>query len=63
MAINIKEFMRSLQSEMKNRMKIPKSVVERYKKKIFFMVQTYRTCMETIVPRVIFVDPLGLHSH
>ena len=46
------------QTKMSERIRTSKLVVERYKKKIYFIAETNKTCMEAIIPRVIFVDHL-----
>lgn len=51
--------LKTFQSEMKLRSRIPKSVVEKYKDELCFMVDTNFTYMEAVTPRVIYVDPLG----
>lgn len=49
--------MKSFQMEMK-RYRIPPTLVEKYKDEICFMVETYFTCMEAVVPRVKFIEPM-----
>ena len=44
---------------MKKRYRIPPSLVERYKDDIYFMVETYFTCMEALIPRMRFIEPMG----
>lgn len=50
---------KSFQSEMKQRTRIPKSMVEKYKDELCLMVDTNFTNMEAITHRVMYVDPLG----
>ena len=40
-------------------MRIPESIVEKYKDNIFFMVETDSTCMEVVEPRTKWIHPLG----
>ena len=47
------------QSKMKQRSRIPKPMVEKYKDELCFMVDTDFTSMETSTPKVMYVDPLG----
>ena len=51
--------MKTFQLEMKKRYRIPPSLVEKYKQDICFMVETDHTCMEAIVPRINFIEPMG----
>ena len=44
---------------MKKRYIIPPSLVEKYKKDICFMVEIDHTCMEAVVPRIKFIEPMG----
>lgn len=50
--------MKSFQSEIQRRFKIPPSLVEKYKDDICFMVEIDVTCMEAMKPRVKFVEPI-----
>lgn len=50
---------KTFQSLMKNRSRIPQSIVEKYKNEICFMVDTDFTYIEAVEPRVEFIDPLG----
>ena len=34
-------------------------LVEKYKEEIFFMVETDFTCMEVVISRVKFIEPMG----
>ena len=34
-------------------------LVEKYKDELCFMVETYFTCMEAVVPQVKFIEPMG----
>ena len=45
--------------EMKKRYRIPPALVEKYKDEIFFMVEEDFTCMEAVVRRVKFIEPMG----
>ena len=56
---DINRMMKEFQSEMKKRYRIPPSLVEKYKQDICFMVEIDHTCMEAIVPRVKFIEPMG----
>ena len=51
--------MKSFQVEMKQRYRIPPVLVEKYKDELCFMVEIDFTCMEAIVPRVKFIEPMG----
>ena len=51
--------MKGFQVEMKKRYRIPPSLVEKYKDDICFMVETDFTCMEVIIPRMKFIEPMG----
>ena len=44
---------------MKKRYRIPPTLVEKYKDELCFMVETNFTCMEVVVPRVKFIEPMG----
>ena len=44
---------------MKQRYKIPPSMVDKYKDEIWFMVEIDNTYMEVLVPRVKFIEPMG----
>ena len=56
---DIDKMMKSFQSEMKLRYKIPPSMVEKYKDDFCFMVGTNNTYMEVVIPRVKFMEPMG----
>ena len=43
---------------MKKRYRIPPSLVEKYKEDICFMVETDFTCMEVVIPRMKFIEPV-----
>ena len=51
--------MKTFQSKMKKRYRIPPSLVEKYKQDICSMVETDHTCMEALVPRIKFIKPMG----
>ena len=55
----IDRMMKGFQVEMKKRYRIPPSLVEKYKDDICFMVETNFTCMEAIIPRMKFIEPMG----
>lgn len=44
---------------MKNRVRIPKEIVEKYKDTICFMVNKDECMMETIHPRTVWIMPMG----
>ena len=44
---------------MKQRYRIPPTLVEKYKEETCFMVETNFTCMEEIIPRFKFIEPMG----
>lgn len=44
---------------MNNRARIPKSIVEKYKDIICFMVNKYECMMEAIQPRIVWIMPMG----
>ena len=56
---DIDKMMKGFQEKMKRRQKIPLALVEKYKEEIFFMVQTDFTCMEAVILRVKFIQPMG----
>ena len=56
---DIDRMMKSFQMEMKKRYRIPPSLVEKYKQDIFFMVEIDFTCMEAVIPRMKFIEPMG----
>lgn len=58
MIMTINNFMRSFQTKMKRIIRIPRSFVDKFKK-LYFRVETNKTCMEAIVPRVMFAGHLG----
>ena len=51
--------MKSFQIEMKKRYRIPLALVEKYKDELCFMVEIDFICMEIVVPRVKFIEPMG----
>ena len=51
--------MKYFQIEMKKRYRIPLALVEKYKDKLCFMVETDFTCMKVVVLRVKFIEPMG----
>ena len=51
--------MKILPVEMKQRLKIPPILVEKYKDDILFVVESNIACMEAVEPRVNFIDPMG----
>ena len=56
---DIDKMMKSFQVEMKQRYRIPPILIEKYKDELCFMVETDFTCMEVVVPRVKFIEPMG----
>ena len=56
---DIDRMMKSFQIEMKQRFKIPPTIVQKYKDELCFMVESDFTCMETVIPRVKFIEPMG----
>ena len=44
---------------MKKRYRIPPALVEKYKDELCFMVETYFTCMEVVVPWVKVIETMG----
>lgn len=44
---------------MKNRFQIPKSIIEKYKDTICFMVNKDECMMEAVHPRIIWIIPMG----
>ena len=56
---DIDRMMKVFQSKMKQRYRIPPSMVEKYKDEICLMVETDYTCMEAVIPRVKFIEPMG----
>lgn len=57
--IGIDKMMKSFQEEMKKRYRIPLVLVDKYNDDLCFMVETDFTCMEAVVPRVKFIEPMG----
>ena len=51
--------MKSFQSEMKLRNRIPTSMVEKSKEDICFMAEIDNTCMEVVIPKVKLTEPMG----
>ena len=51
--------MKSFQIDMKKRFRIPPTIVEKYSQEIRFMVERDFTCMEVVIPRVKFIEPMG----
>ena len=51
--------MKSFQVEMKQRYRIPSSLVQKYKGELCFMVEIDFTCMEVVVPQIKFIEPMG----
>lgn len=56
---NVWEFFKTFQEEMKNRSQISKSIIEKYKETIFFMVDKDECMMEVVKPRTIQIMPMG----
>ena len=56
---DIDRMIKAFQTKMKKRYRIPPSLVEKYKQDICFMVETDYTCMEAMVPRMKFIEPMG----
>ena len=56
---DIDRVMKIFQIEMKKRYRIPPSLVKKYKQDICFMVEIDHTCMEAVVPRMKFIEPMG----
>ena len=44
---------------MKKWYRIPPALVEKYKEEICLMVETDFTCMEAVIIRVKFIEPMG----
>jgi len=44
---------------MHSRERITKSVVEKYKNEIYFMVDTNQFLMEVVEPRIVWIMPMG----
>ena len=57
--IGIDKMMKNFQSKMKLMYRIPPSMVEKFKDDLCFMVETDNTCMEVVIPRVKFIEPMG----
>lgn len=57
---DIDRMMKSFQSEMKLRYRIPPSTVVKYKDEICFMVEINTTCMEEVEPRVNFIETMDM---
>ena len=51
--------MKSFQAEMKQRYRIPPTLVDIYKDELCFMVEIDFTCMEVVVPLVKFIEPMA----
>ena len=56
---DIERIIKSFKGKMKKRYRIPPTLVEKYKDELCFMVEIDFTCMEVVVPRVIFIEPMG----
>ena len=56
---DIDRIMKSFQNEIKQRYRIPLVLVEKYKDELCFMFEIDFTCMEAVVPRVKFIEPMG----
>ena len=56
---DIDKMMKGFQAKMKRRYRILPALVEKYKEDICFMVETNFKCMEAVVPRVKFIEPMG----
>lgn len=59
MKTNIWVFFRTFQKEIYNRSQIPKSIVEKYKDTICFMVDKDECMMKVVQPRTIQIVPMG----
>lgn len=44
---------------MKNRFWIPKSIIDKYKDTIYFMVNNDECMMDVVQPRIIWIMPMG----
>ena len=56
--IDIDKVMKNFQFEMKLRYRIPPFMVEKYKDDLCFVVEIKNTCMEAMIPRVKFIEPM-----
>ena len=56
---DIDKVMKAFQVEMKQCYIIPPTLVEKYKEEICFMVEIDFTCMEAVIPRIKFIEPMG----
>ena len=56
---DIDRIMEYFQDKMKERYMIPPVLVEKYKDELCFMVETDFACMDAVVPRVKFIEPMG----
>ncbi|XP_059070961.1 uncharacterized protein LOC131862125 [Cryptomeria japonica] len=56
---NLWEFFKTFQEKMKNGSQIPKSIVEKYKDTICFMIDKDECMMEVVQPRTIWIMPMG----
>jgi hypothetical protein len=51
--------LKTFKIEMKQRKRIPREIVEKYKDKVCFMVEIDNTCFEAMEPRVKWLPPMG----
>lgn len=51
--------MKTYQTEMRERFRIPRSMTYKYKEDIYFMVDTNFTYIEEVEPHMMYVEPLG----
>ena len=56
---DIDKMMKGFKARMKRIFIIPLALVEKYKEDICFMVETDFTCMEAVISRVKFIEPMG----
>lgn len=56
---NIIDYFKTFQSKMRARERIPQSIVEKYDKKIWFVIKRDEALMEAISPRTIWVTKMG----
>lgn len=56
---SVKLVLKTFQNIVKNKSRIPQSLVEKHKYEICFMVDTDFTYIEVVEPRMEFIDPLG----
>lgn len=56
---NIADYFKTFQTKMRARERLPQSIVDKYDKKIYFVIKWDETWMEVVIPRTVWVTEMG----